>query len=266
MAAAATPYEVYIGYDGREAVASDVAASSIARHTKSYVKFKYLKHRELRQRGLFRRPWLIEATTGEYRDLLDDRPFSTEFSHTRFLVPELQHHQGWALFMDADMIFTDDIKHLFDLADDKFAVMCVQHQHVPRDNSLKMDGRLQNVYHRKNWSSFVLWNCSHPANRKITKDKVSFAKGADLHSFAWLQDHEIGHLHSRYNYISGISPKLPQVDGKQTYPHVIHYTEGGPWFPECKEVPYADLWDAEQRFWHDKGAQNYNNILYKGDL
>lgn len=240
---------MFIGHDSREAVASHVASHSIKRRTVLDTSIKYLKHRELRRKGMFSRPWLIKPDTGDYEDLIDARPFTTEFSHTRFLIPALQNYSGWALFMDSDMLFMSDIKYLFKLCDERYAVMCVKHKHKTVEGSLKMDNRLQNVYHRKNWSSFVLWNCGHPSNKKLTKEKVNFMKGCDMHSFSWLQDHEIGDLPSSYNYISGVSPAMPQMNGKPIMPDVIHYTEGGPWFDECKEVPFAKHWINEFEDW-----------------
>lgn len=230
--------KVFIGYDSREAVAGDVAAFSIRKNTKSKVDIEYLKHRELRNRGLFRRKWSIDALTGNWRDDNDDKPFSTEFSHTRFLIPALMKFKGWSLFMDSDMIFLGDVKDLFAMADDTKAVMVVKHQHeiIPADR-FKMDGREQLAYRRKNWSSFVLWNCAHPLNRQITPEKVNFLTGLELHGFSWLPDSAIGELPMTYNYISGVSPHL---NGEQ--PEVIHYTNGGPWFDECQDVPYGDLW------------------------
>lgn len=237
--------KVYVGYDDREAIASEVAAASIRRRTDSEVNITYLKHRELRAKGWFKRPWQMDADTGDYRDQIDSKNFSTQFSHTRFLIPALQNFKGWALFMDSDMIFLSDIKHLFALCDDRYAVMCVKHNHVPVRNSSKMDGRLQQQYYRKNWSSFVLWNCGHPANQLLTKESVNYMKGSDLHAFSWLSDNEIGSIPFRYNYISGISP--PLKDGEK--PAVIHYTEGGPWFDNHKDVPYGDLWTKEYHDW-----------------
>ncbi len=252
--AAAEEITVWIGYDSREAVASHVAAHSIKRHTTATPIIKYLKHRELRSQGYFARPWQIKADTGDFEDMIDCRPFTTEFSHTRFLVPELQNFRGWALFMDADMIFQSDIKRLFKLCNDRFAVMCVQHNHRPMKGSIKMDNRLQNIYFRKNWSSFVLWNCSHPSNKKLTKEKVNYMKGGDLHAFKWLQDHEIGELPWSYNYISGVSPNMPlDIKGNPVRPDVIHYTEGGPWFDECQDVPYGALWLTEHESWCREG-------------
>jgi len=157
--------------------------------------------------------------------------------------------KGWALFMDSDMIFMSDIKKLFDLCDDKYAVMCVKHQHIPPMNAEKMDGREQLRYHRKNWSSFTLWNCGHPANAGVTTERVSSMRGTDLHAFKWLPDHLIGDLPFTYNFIPGVSPALPPE--KNGEPDVMHYTEGGPWFDECQDVPYGDLWLDEYNHWQE---------------
>lgn len=240
---------VYVGWDSREAVASDVARHSILSRTRSKTNIHYLKHRELRSSGLFRRPWTIDADTGNFRDAIDAKPFSTEFSHTRFLVPALNNYKGWALFMDSDMVFQSDIKDLFALCDDKYAVMVVKHQHHPQQNAIKMDGRAQLQYYRKNWSSFILWNCGHTANKRLTPEKVNFELGSNLHAFNWLEDDLIGTIPFRYNYISGISPIMPMDGKKMQLPYVIHLTEGGPWMKECKNVPYADVWINEYEAW-----------------
>jgi len=232
-----------------------------------------LKHRELRKAGLFQRPWLIEGSTGQYRDLLDGRPFSTQFSHTRFLIPELMKYNGTALFMDCDMIFLSDIKKLFNSMDQSKAVMCVKHNHVVQGQIQKMDDRPQLNYFRKNWSSFVMWNCSHPRNKQLTREKVNYMRGAELHAFVWLKEDDIGSIPYTYNFISGVSPqiytdeaklissKVPFDGAKQEKIDVIHYTEGGPWFDNCRHVPYADLWDEEYRMWVEAGSPTYDGIV-----
>ena len=252
------PLNVYIGWDGREAVGSDVAAHSIRKRAKSPISISYLKHRELRKLGYFSRAWLIRGSDGDFQDLIDDMKFSTEFSHTRFLVPELMRFNGWALFMDADMIFLSDISKLFALCDDRYAVMVVKHTHIP-DKSIKMDGRENLKYPRKNWSSFVLWNCSHPANKEITKERVNFMKGSELHRFSWLKDEEIGSLPFSYNFISGVTPKNWSVNTR-AMPDVIHYTEGGPWFEECQNVPYGGLWVQEYEDMQNNGDKVITDI------
>ena len=249
---------IYIGFDSREAVAADVCAHSIRRRTKSTTSISYLQHRPLRKSGMFSRPWLIDAQTGEFMDLIDSKPFTTEFSHTRFLVPALMEYKGWALFMDCDMIFQSDIQRLFDLCDDNFAVMCVKHTHVVDGNTTKMDDRQQLRYHRKNWSSFVLWNCRHPANKVLTADRVNCMKGTDLHAFSWLPDNLIGSIPFSYNYIHGVSPALSAKIGYR--PDVIHYTEGGPWFDTCKDVPYAGNWIDEYEDYQKKSAGYVSHV------
>lgn len=179
---------------------------------------------------------------------MDDKPFSTEFSHTRFLVPALMNYKGVALFADSDMLCLSNIKKLFDLFDPKYAMQVVKHNHVPLPNVKKMDGREQLKYFRKNWSSFMLFNCEHPSNAVLTPERVNTAKGSDLHALSWLKDSEIGALPNSYNYISGVSPKMAIDDVD-----VIHYTEGGAWFDECKDVPYANLWVAEHEHWSANG-------------
>ena len=235
--------KVFVGYDSREKVAYEVLKHSIEKYTSSDVKIIPLYHQELRRQGYFQRPWLTEAVTGNRIDLVDGRPFSTEFSHTRFLVPALMKYNGWALFMDSDMIFNKaDIQKVFDLIDNKYAVMCVQHRHVVKSGE-KMDGAPQQNYHRKNWSSFVLFNCGHPANKKLTPEYVNTAAGGTLHAFSWLDDSLIGGIPGCWNWISGSSRS-------DMIPKVVHFTEGGPWFHSKKDVPYAEKWD-----------EIYNNMM-----
>lgn len=231
---------VYIGYDSRESACSHVAAHSIRRRTHNEVNIHFLSHRELRKAGWFSRPWMISPNTGDYVDLLDSSLFNTEYSYTRFLVPSLS--SGWVLYIDGDIIFNSDIKHLFKLCDDKYAVMVVKHRNQAPQNAAKLDGRLNQSYFRKNWSSMILWNCDHPSNKGLTKERVNFMRGIDLHTFSWLRDDEIGSLPTTHNFISGVSPRADALDS-------IHYTEGGPWMQERQNVMYADRWIKEYEEW-----------------
>lgn len=253
------PLHVFLGWDSREAELTDICAHSIRRGTFAEVHFHYLKHRELRKKGWFTRPWLTRSDDGESVDLTDNKPFSTEFSHSRFLIPALMNYEGWALFMDADMVANGDITKLWSFTQNAhYAVQCVKHNHQPKLDQMKMDGRMQQQYYRKNWSSFVLWNCAHPAHKKLTVEHVNQAKGADLHAFKWIADHEIGALPSTYNWISGVSPKLETEGKKIKLPEVIHYTEGGPWFKECRNVPLGDVWELARSRWMDDGAPGFD--------
>lgn len=236
---------IYIGYDQREKIAYDVLKKSIEYGTHNKVSIIPLCHKQLRRQGWFSRPWATNAYDGNMTDLVDGKPFSTEFSHTRFLVPALMQYKGWALFMDCDMVFNSNIKELFALCDERYAVMCVQHNHKPLDGQ-KMDGVPQTSYHRKNWSSFMLFNCGHPANRKLTPEIVSTKSGSWLHSLSWLEDVHIGVIPKSYNWIQNISPAT-------IIPKVIHYTDGGPWFDSYKDVVHADVWWKYYQRWLDSG-------------
>ena len=160
---------------------------------------------------------------------------SVEFTYTRFLTPYLSDHKGWALFIDCDFLFTKDVAELFAMADEKYALMCVKHDYIPK-NTIKMDGQKQVTYPRKNWSSCILWNCEHPSNKALTKDIVSTESGAYLHRFQFLNDEEIGEIPLEWNWLEG------EYDKPETPPAVIHFTNGGPWFDNWQEVDYADLW------------------------
>jgi lipopolysaccharide biosynthesis glycosyltransferase len=245
---------VFIGWDGREKVAYEVLKHSIEKHTTAKVRIIPLYHKELRRQGFFCRPWQIEAKTGNYRDLIDGKPFSTEFSHTRFLIPELMGYKGWALFMDCDMIFNRcDIRDIFALKKDRYAAMCVKHKQNIQEKE-KMDGSPQTTYFRKNWSSFVLINCGHESNRKLTKNVVNTADGSWLHQFSWLKEEEIGSLPDEYNWIEGTSRS-------NQHPKVIHYTLGGPWFAGYQDVAFTEDWWRYYESFHDDLPDPSDKIL-----
>ena len=216
--------KVFVGYDPREDIADQVCKHSILTRQPN-ANVRPLVQKELRDAGWYTRPV--------------DKLASTEFTFTRFLVPELANFEGWAVFMDCDMILTTDIKELFDQADDKYAVMCVQHDYTPKEG-MKMDGQKQTIYPRKNWSSVVLFNCAHPSNARLTQDMVNDPElnGAYFHRFSWLKDEEIGELdHTRKNLV-GV------YDDIET-PKLIHYTEGGPWFENYRNGEFSLRWKEE---------------------
>ena len=214
--------QVFVGYDTREDIAYQVCEYSIKRYNPG-VKVVPLIQQELRQKKIY------------WREI--DKLASTEFTFTRFLVPHLMNYKGWALFIDCDIVFLEDVKNLFSLADDKYAVMCVKHDFKPKPG-LKMDGQVQTVYPRKNWSSVVLWNCAHPSNEKISVDSVNNPNydGAFFHRFSWLKDEEIGELPCDWNWLVGW-----YKDGDGT-PRAIHYTEGGPWFKNYRSCEFNQQW------------------------
>ena len=216
-------FNIYVGYDTREDIAYQVSKFSILQRSKN-VSVIPLKLDDLKEKGLY---WRGEDKLG-----------STEFTFSRFLVPELNDYKGWALFCDCDIIFLEDINNLFNLKDDKYAVMCVQHDYTPKEET-KMDGKQQTLYPRKNWSSLVLWNCGHPSNQKISRELINNPEttGKYLHRFSWLKDEEIGAIPHYWNWLVGWY-KEPN-DGS---PKAIHYTEGGPWFENYRDCDYHQKW------------------------
>lgn len=225
------PFRVFIGWDRREDIAYQVCQFSMVTRASVPLAVQALRQDSLRARGLYWRP----------RDPLA----STDFTYARFLVPALSGYHGWALFCDCDFLWLSDVAELIARCDDRYAVMCVKHDYRPRE-SVKMDGQAQTRYPRKNWSSMVLYNCGHPANAGLTPDVVNRRSGAFLHRFQWLDDDLIGAVPESWNWLEGWSRK--PLYGT---PHAVHFTRGGPWFEDWRNVDYAELWRAE-RDRHDR--------------
>lgn len=235
------PLPVYIGFDGSQELASQVCEFSLRRRSSIPLIVRHLMVDAVKDAGAYDRPFHTE--NGQRIDDRDGKPFSTDFSFSRFLIPALQLYQGWALFCDGDFLWLEDVKELLGWANPAYAVMCVHHKHNPTLAEIaarKMDGREQTKYFRKNWSSLVLWNCAHPANRGITANVVNHQPGQWLHAFEWLDNNLIGSLPHRWNWLSGINeqPKRERIAA-------VHYTLGGPWFERCQDVPYAQTWRDE---------------------
>jgi lipopolysaccharide biosynthesis glycosyltransferase len=218
------PLKIFIGWDSREDIAYQVAKFSIEQLSSMPVEIIPLKQKALRRQGIYTRP--------------DDRMASTEFTFTRFLIPELTGFDGWALFIDCDFVALANVADLFAQADDRYAIMCAQHDYTPKE-TVKMDGQVQHIYPRKNWSSMMLINCGHPSNANLTKDLVNniHKTGAYFHRFSWLDDSEIGELSHEWNWLVGWY-KEPE-DGS---PKFLHYTEGGPWFENYRDCEYNHEW------------------------
>lgn len=131
-----------------------------------------------------------------------ERQGSTAFTFSRFLVPNITRYRGWHIFADSDFLFLDDINKLYDIVDDQYAVMVVKHPKYDAE-SLKMDGKENSYYDKKNWASLILWNSGHKANKVLDKHFVDNAKPLDLLQFKWLKDEEIGEIDPRWNVLVG---------------------------------------------------------------
>ena len=210
---------IFIGFDARETAAFHVLSQSIHAHASEPVTIAPLALTQLGK--VFHRE----------RNPLQ----STDFSFSRFLVPYLCDFQGWALFLDCDMLFRDDIAKLWALRDDHCAVMVVKHDYVPKEET-KFLGAVQTKYQKKNWSSVMLFN--NARCKALTPEFVNTASGLELHQFKWLTDDgEIGELPIRWNYLVGEYDFKPDAGN-------VHYTIGGPYFTEYKTCDYGDEWFA----------------------
>ncbi len=228
----------FIGYDVTQDVSAAVCAYSLRKYAKEPLHIAFLNVRELRALGLFTRPWIIREN-GQFEDMRDGKPFSTEFSHSRFLIQTVAPKDATTvLFCDSDFLFLSDPGELFALANPKLAMQCVKVNWQPKSDTVKMAGQKQEGYKRKLWSSMMLWNVQHASNKKVTPFFVNYAPGNMLHSFSWLNDNEIGNLPETWNWMDKITDRVKN-------PKAVHYTHGGPWLGgEHLKQPYADEWVA----------------------
>lgn len=210
---------VFIGYDTKETIAYHVCANSVIRTSTQPVSITPLALHTLNQ-------YTEKHTDG-----------SNQFVYTRFLVPFLMNYAGWAIFIDGDMVVKDDIVNLWNLRDESKAVMVVKHNYKTTA-SKKYLGSSNKDYLRKNWSSVILWNCSHPSNLALSPSTISQSTGSQLHQFSWLTNDKIGELPIEWNW-------LPDELGTNTNAKIIHYTLGTPCFNEYQNTAMSEFWHNE---------------------
>ena len=208
---------IFIGYDSKERVAYNVLSHSIIQNSTKPVAITPIALNHLRDDFVRERNALS----------------STEFSFSRFMIPHLMNYQGWALFMDCDMLMFEDIAELWRMRDDSKAIQVCKHDYTPKEDT-KFLGQVQTKYEKKNWSSFMLMNCKKCTT--LTPDYVNKASGLELHQFKWLEgDHLIGDLPLEWNWLVGEYEHKDDVKN-------VHYTKGGPWFEEYRECDYSQDW------------------------
>jgi lipopolysaccharide biosynthesis glycosyltransferase len=211
---------VFIGYDPREAIAFHTCVNSIIRHASQPVQ-------------------IIPVSLNLFKDYTETHTDgSNQFIYSRFLVPYLMRWQGWAIFIDGDMIVRDDITKLWDLQQFDKDVMVVKHDYKTKMTE-KYLGSKNEDYPRKNWSSVILWNCSSFPNRKLTPEFIQKSTGAELHRFTWLDDSRIGELPKEWNW-------LPDEYGSNPDAKLLHYTLGTPSFYQFATTPMGDEWHRER--------------------
>lgn len=206
---------IYIGWDSKYSIASSVCKKSILMNTNHQYECHYLKRDEIK--GFTRR----------------EPNESTEFTFTRFLVPLLNNWEGYAVFCDNDFLFLDNISRMLMKINPHKAVSVVKHKYKPKDKT-KMNDKPQINYPRKNWSSLMVWNCSHPSNKVLTLDYINKSSASDLHEFRWLKNNEIGEIDYTWNYLTDW-----YTEGE---PKALHFTTGGPWLKGYENAKYANDW------------------------
>ena len=214
---------IFIGCDYRERAATNVLIDSLYQKSKFPLSITPLITEQLKNKGIFWRK--------------RDPKQSTDFSFTRFLVPYLMNYKDWAIFMDCDMLCRADISEIINLLDEKFSLFCVKHNHNPKE-TIKFQGEIQSSYPKKNWSSFMIFNCKKC--KRLTLDYVNNASGLDLHRFNWLEgDHLIGGIENGWNYLI----QKENINTPNNEIKMLHWTLGGPWFKEQRLM--GEVYSAE---------------------
>jgi lipopolysaccharide biosynthesis glycosyltransferase len=208
--------KLYVGFDPKEAIAYHVFIQSVIKNSSAPIQITPL----------------ALSLLDEFKETHNDR--SNDFIYSRFLTPYLNNFEGWAIFADGDMICNADIKELINLADPDKAVSVVKHNYKTKFKK-KYLGNINEDYPRKNWSSVILWNCSHPKHKILTPSFVAQQTGKFLHRFSWLEDYEIGELPIEWNWLAIEYEANPNAK-------LIHYTLGTPCFKDFKDTDMSDLW------------------------
>jgi lipopolysaccharide biosynthesis glycosyltransferase len=213
---------IVVGFDQREAVAFHTFTQSVIEKASLPVIFIPLAGNTLK----------------DYKETHTDG--SNAFIYSRFLTPYLNDFKGWAIFADGDMICQADIKELWDLRDDSKALLVVKHNYKTKA-SQKYLGNINENYPRKNWSSLILWNCSHPSHKILTPHFIAKQSGKYLHRFSWLDDNDIGELPMEWNWLAIEYPV--NIKAK-----LVHFTLGTPCFMSYRNTEMANYWlEANKR-------------------
>lgn len=203
---------LFAGFDPREAIGFHAFCHSVGKHcVKDLVS--------------------ITSMSGRQRD------GSNRFTYDRFYVPFESDYRGWSIWMDgADMLVRADLAELYPYGDKP--VYVVKHDYKTRHPRKYVGTQMEadNAdYPRKNWSSFILWNNAHDANRVLTPKFLESKDGAFLHRFSWLNDDQIGELPIEWNW-------LADEYGENQQAKVLHWTAGIPGFYHYRAAPHCEEW------------------------
>ena len=228
--------KIFVGFDEKEAVVFHTCVQSIIEKCKVPVSIHPLNLQMFHN----------------YKETHSDG--SNNFIYSRFLVPYLNNFQGKALFLDGDMIVNHNLNDLFDQFDKKYAVQVVKHDYKTKF-PVKYLGHKNDDYPKKNWSSVILFNCSHPKNKILTPKLIERAKGSYLHRFSWLEDKEVGEISKDWNYLVLEYPETQKAK-------IFHYTVGAPCFEDFNYGEEAKIWNEI----YNKSQTGFDNIIEKKSL
>lgn len=251
----------FIGYDAREHEPACIAAYSIRRRSTFPVKIYMIEHSLLRKLDMFWREWRIDAG-GQFYDKHDKKPFSTGFSHSRFLVWHLANAlkcNGPCMFVDCDWLFLSDPSKLM-LEQEKHPdqVGVVSRDRPVEDGSIKMDGMIQAAYPRKLWSALFTFMPSKKWAKLFSPKKVNSRSGRDMHAFLNLKEKRFWEVENAWHYI-------PSLDDQPTIPKGIHYSEFSPWLNPDRRADSPDefrVWETERESWLQHQADNPDYVVW----
>jgi lipopolysaccharide biosynthesis glycosyltransferase len=231
--------DIYLGYDGKvEPIAYYVCMQSIIEKSSIPVRFTPLALNTLK----------------DYTETHTDG--SNSFIYSRFLVPYLNGFKGMALFLDGDMVVRTDVAELLYEFDPDEAVKVVKH-HYTTKHPVKYLGAKNEDYPKKNWSSVMLWNCSHWLNKKLTPQFIQEQTGKYLHRFQWLKypEEQVGKLDETWNHLVGEYDYNPNAK-------LAHFTLGTPCFNGYQDCDYSEEWfDTYKRMIYPLNGNNKDSEL-----
>lgn len=210
---------LYVGFDDREAIAYAVFSHSVIENASEPVEINPLASN------------MLNGFDGQ-------RDGTNAFIYSRFLIPALRDFAGWAIFADGDMLCQADIAELWNMRDDRYAVMVVKHDYKTKARTKYIGTNMESPnmdYPGKNQSSVILWNCSHPSNRVLTPDRVATESGSWLHRFSWLPPEQVGEIPNTWNWLVNEYESNPSAK-------LLHYTLGVPAIEHYADKDHAQEW------------------------
>lgn len=203
---------IYVGYDSQQPFGHDMCVNSI-RYYNPTVEIVKLDKKKIQD---------------EYGKILH-RDGSTEFTYTRFLTPMLNDYKGIAIYCDDDFLWQCDPLLLLLSINSKDALSVVKHEITQNYSDEKLNGKINQLYDRKLWSSLMVFNCGHADNKKLDLNFVNHHSGEFLHQLKWTEC--ISNIPHRFNWCEEACKYCDAADGDISQAAAIHFTRGGPWLP-----------------------------------